>query len=110
MIHVGAWSLAFSCPRSILRWTAVGRNLAVTRTLGQTACREKHPQYSRALAIPLARRLHKIRVTGEARMVKSMKRPFVADRPVSEPGKYVEACTPKLPIRMVKLYALGCEP
>jgi hypothetical protein len=52
MIHVGAWSLAFSCPRSILCWTAVGRNLAVTRTLGQTACREKHPQYSRALAIP----------------------------------------------------------
>jgi len=56
---------------------AVGRNLAVTRTLGQIAYREKHPQYSRALAIPLARCLHKIRVTGEARMVKSMKRPFV---------------------------------
>jgi len=52
-------------------------NLAVTRTLGQIACREKHPQYSRALAIPLARCLHKIRVTGEARMVKSMERPFV---------------------------------
>jgi hypothetical protein len=43
------------------------------------AVREKHPQYSRALAIPLARRLHKIRVTGEARMVKGMKRPFVAE-------------------------------
>ena len=86
-------------------------NLAVTRTLGQIACREKHPQYSRALAIPLATpSSQNPRDWGSADGEKHEEAFCRRNGPVSEPGKYVESCTPKLPIRMVKLYALRREP
>ena len=42
---------------------AVSTNSSLAHTLGRIARREKRPQCSRPLAIPLPRRLHKIRVT-----------------------------------------------
>lgn len=85
--------------------SAVSAGRSATRTLGQVARREKRAQYSRALAIPLSRRLHEIGVTGEGTDGESIRALLVAETIVIGLGHTLNPVPQNCQARRCKLHA-----